>query len=141
MTGTDVDADGTGGEDGDSAVSRRGRLHIAGRIGNARMPDGKLQPMDEGEVVQRVAVSPVQWGLCMKTDGQLKGVLSWHTFVMSQCARVVRIHVSCGCRQNKGTPGFTEFGLRILMGLVDYGPVRAASDVAVGLGNPSHVRK
>lgn len=60
MTGTDVDADGTGGEDGDSAVGRRGRLHITGRIGNTRMPDGKLQPMDEGEVVQRVAVSPVQ---------------------------------------------------------------------------------
>lgn len=37
---------GTGGEDGDSAVSRRGRLHIAGRIGNGRMPDGKLQVRD-----------------------------------------------------------------------------------------------
>lgn len=29
-----------------------------------------------------------------KIDGQLKGVLSWHTLKLSQCARVVRISVS-----------------------------------------------
>lgn len=45
-----------GGEDGDSAVTRRGRLHMAGRIGNARMPDGKLQARIKSDVVQRIAV-------------------------------------------------------------------------------------
>lgn len=44
---------------GDSAVTRRGRLHIAGRIGNARMPDGKLQARDEDGVVKRVDVLPM----------------------------------------------------------------------------------
>lgn len=46
---------GPGGEDGDSAVTRRERLHMAGRIGSGRIPDGKLQAGDKGDVVQRVA--------------------------------------------------------------------------------------
>lgn len=46
-------------KDGDSAVTRRGRLHMAGRIGNARMPDGELQARDEDDVVKRAVVLPV----------------------------------------------------------------------------------
>lgn len=84
---------GPGGEDGDSAVTRRERLHMAGRIGNARIPDGKLQAGDKGDVVQRVAVFQCTRDCACRWQ-TAEGVLSWHTFVMGQCACVVRISVS-----------------------------------------------
>lgn len=107
---------------------------MAGRIGSAGCRTGSCMGRDEGDVAQRVAVHRcVQLQLHSLTagpaheDGQAAEGCVEVACISSQPVCLCRQDFRLMSLQDEDSAGVTEFGLRVLMGLLC--PVRAAPDM------------
>ena len=75
---------GTGGEDGDSAVIRRARLHIAGSIGMLGCGTGSCRAWTKATSCNALLCPSVLGVSALHGNGRTNGAaLRWHTFQVS----------------------------------------------------------